>query len=108
EQVGLELGAEVGVVPAQPLEHHGGVLLLLVAVMREDGAQLLVLGRVHALAIPVDGLELFLQRDERAMPVDRPRLELPHFFVKRRACASHVPSSAWSKYFSPGDRLALL
>ena len=47
------------VVPAQPLQHHGRVLLLLVAVVREQLFELLVVSGVDALVVPIDGLELF-------------------------------------------------
>jgi hypothetical protein len=45
------------------------MLLLLVAVMAKDGAQLLVLGCVHPLLIPVDRLQLLHQADDGAVHV---------------------------------------
>src|SRR5262249_50682346 len=65
EQVLAQLAVEVRIVAAHPLEHHGGVLQLLVGVVQHDRLQLRVLDVVGALAIPVDGLELLDQRGDR-------------------------------------------
>jgi hypothetical protein len=70
EQIRTQLLVERLVVPAQPLEHHGGVLLLLVAVVGEDRAQLVIAGGGDALVVPVDGFELLHDRDDRAMAID--------------------------------------
>ena len=50
-----------GIVAAQPLEHHAGVLFLFVAIVREDALELVVCARQHALVVPVDRLQLFHQ-----------------------------------------------
>src|SRR5262245_19727100 len=61
EEIGAQRRVELRIVTAQPLECHGGVLLLLVAVVGEDLAQLVVLGGVDALIVPVDRLQLLAQ-----------------------------------------------
>src|SRR3569623_288742 len=58
EQVRPEVLVELGVPPPQPLEDHGGVLLLLVPVVGEDLPQLRVGSRLDPLGVPVDRLEL--------------------------------------------------
>ncbi|NWG73298.1 MAG: hypothetical protein HXY24_01580 [Rubrivivax sp.] len=69
EDVVAQLVVEGAVVAADPLEQHRGVLLLLVAVVHEDGAKLRVLADVDALVAPVDRLQLLGQRlDARCMP----------------------------------------
>ena len=45
EQIFAQVGIERRVVPAQPFEHHRGVLFLLVAVMREDRLQFVIIAR---------------------------------------------------------------
>ena len=69
EQVVLQLLRQHGVVAADPFEDHGRVLLLLVAVVREDRLQLRVLAGIGALVVPVDRLEFLHQRDDRAVHV---------------------------------------
>ena len=71
EQVGPQVGVEDRIVPAQPLEGHRGVLLLLVAIVREHCCQALVAGGGDPLVVPVDRLELLLDRRDRPVPVDR-------------------------------------
>src|SRR3954451_2576663 len=49
EQVGAQVLVQLGVATAEPFQRHRRVLLLLVAVVGEDGAQLGVVGGVDAL-----------------------------------------------------------
>ena len=58
------MAGKVFVMPTQPFEQHGGMLHLLAHVVEQYLAQHLVLGVVGALAIPVGGVELLLQRDD--------------------------------------------
>jgi hypothetical protein len=44
---------EGGIAAPDPFEHHGRVLLLLVAIVRQDRAQLGVLAGVDTLVVPV-------------------------------------------------------
>ncbi len=53
---------ELGIVASQPFQHHGRMLLLLVAIVLEDGAQFGIVGRPDTLVVPVDGLQLLHQR----------------------------------------------
>ena len=71
------------IVAAEPFQRHGRVLLFLVAVVLEDGAQLGIARGLGALIVPVDRLELFHQRDDRAMLVDDFRPEFAGVFVQR-------------------------
>ena len=65
EQVRAHVLVELRIVASDPLEQHHRVLLLLVAVVSEDRRELLITRRDRPLVVPVDRLELFLQRDER-------------------------------------------
>ena len=67
KQISLQVTGEIAVVAADPFEHHRGVLHLLAHVVQQDLAQLFVLGVVGALAIPVDRVELLLQRCDRVV-----------------------------------------
>src|SRR5215468_2578993 len=58
EEIGAERLVELLVVAPDPLEGHRGVLLLLVAIVREDLLQRLVAGSIDPLIVPVDGLQL--------------------------------------------------
>ena len=71
----LYMAIEDGIVATQPLEGHGRVLLLLVAVVGEDGRELRVGGDRDTLVVPVDGLELLHDRRDRPVPVDHLRRE---------------------------------
>ena len=82
EQVCAHLLLEAGRLPAQPFQHHHGVLALLVAVVGEDGLQLGIAGGVDALVVPVDRLQLLLQRGEGAVAVLGLRRENCFIFVK--------------------------
>src|SRR5262245_32277938 len=62
EEIGAQGRVQLRIVTAQPLERHGGVLLLLVAVVGEDLPQLVVLAGVDTLIVPVDRLQLLAQR----------------------------------------------
>jgi hypothetical protein len=65
------------------------VLLLLVAVVGEDGAQLVVARRIDPLVVPVHRFQLLHQRDDGAMPVDGGRRQLGFILVQRIARLSH-------------------
>ena len=47
------------------------MLDLLAGIVQQDGLELLVLGVVGALAVPVDGLQLFLQRSDGVVHMQR-------------------------------------
>ncbi len=64
------MAVEDRIVAAQPLQGHGGVLLLLVPVVGEHGGQVGVVGGLHPLVVPVDGLQLLLDGHDGTMPVD--------------------------------------
>src|SRR6185369_11295395 len=78
-------------------ERHRGVLALFVTVVREHRAQRLVGGRVDALVVPVDCLQLFHQRDDRAMPLAHrvrqlvERLVISHVFGHGAVLRAAVP-----------------
>src|SRR5262249_12658842 len=57
EQIAAELTVEGRVVAPQPLERHGRVLLLVVAVVLEDRPELVVGAGDRPLVVPVDRLE---------------------------------------------------
>ena len=80
---------QLRVVPAQPLQHHGCVLLLLVAVVCEQLLQLLIGRGVNTLVVPVDRLELFHDRDDRAVTIDGFGLEDRLALVQGTAAAGH-------------------
>jgi hypothetical protein len=67
---------------------HRGVLLLLVAIVRED-APTLVRRRVDTLVVPVDRFELLDERGERSMPFPRRRGEIRRRLV-HRSTAGHA------------------
>ena len=83
EQERLEMLRQGRIAAAQPFQRHRRVLLLLVAIVLEDGAQLGIARRLGALVVPVDGLELLHQRDDGAVLVDDFRAELAGVFVQR-------------------------
>jgi hypothetical protein len=72
EQVAAGELVEHRVVPAQPLERHHAVLDLFVAVVQQHGLQGAGPSRRRALLVPVDGLQLLDERDQRAMQIARP------------------------------------
>ena len=74
---------QLGIVAAQPLQHHHRMLFLLVAIMLEDGAQFGIAGGLGALVVPVDGLEFLHQRDNGAVMVDDLRSQLFGIFMQR-------------------------
>ena len=51
-------------------------------IVLEDGAQLGILGRLGALVVPVDGLQLLHQRNDGAMLVDDIGSQLGGIFVQ--------------------------
>src|SRR6185312_2584370 len=71
EQILAQLDVELGVLTADPLQHHGGVFQLLLGVVQHDRLQLRVLDVVRTLAIPVDGFELLHQGGDRIVQVER-------------------------------------
>src|SRR5262245_2850889 len=92
EEIGAQRRVELRVVTAQPLERHGRVLLLLVAVVGEDLPQLVVLARIDALIVPVDRFQLLAQGCVGAVTLDGLLLEQLGIFVQPRTLR-HVPSS---------------
>jgi hypothetical protein len=82
---------ELGVMAAQPFEHHGGVLLFLVAVVRQDFLEFRVGGGVDALVVPIHRLQFLHQRGHGAVPVDGFRAQLAGAFVQ--GFASHFKYS---------------
>src|SRR5262245_59702877 len=82
EKIALQILIPFGHVAPEPLEHHAGVLDLLIAVVCNDAAQRVVLRRRPPLVIPVDRFELLLQALERAMEVARSLAQLRLWFVK--------------------------
>jgi hypothetical protein len=58
-------------VPADPLERHRRVLLLVVPVVGQDRCQLGIARRLDALVVPVDRLQLLDQRLDRAVAIRR-------------------------------------
>src|SRR5262245_50218204 len=85
---------------AQPLERHGRVLLLLVAIVRQDGTELAVLRRVDALIVPIDGFELLAERGVRAVPLDGCRREQRSVLMQPNTGRHRSPS-----YFSSSSRI---
>src|SRR6185369_2737365 len=75
-----------GIVLDEPRQHEGGVLLLVVAIVDQDLAQLVVGGRVDALVVPVDRFELLLERRDRAVSLDRVGSDRAGVFVKSFRC----------------------
>ena len=86
----LEFLVEGRILPADPLQYHGGVLLFLVAVVRENRLERGVLAGVDPLVVPVHRLQLFHQRDD--CPVHVPRLfaELFQRFVIAFVCHMYL------------------
>src|SRR5580698_10809552 len=72
EKVFAQFVVEALVLAAYPLQHHGRVLDLLVAVMGEDARQFLVLAGGDPLVVPVHRFQFFHQRHHGAV-------EVPHF-----------------------------
>lgn len=55
-------------------------------IVSEDCAQLLVARSVHALVVLVDRFELLHHGHDRAMAIERLRLEQPDVFIKPALC----------------------
>src|SRR5262245_34282817 len=91
EEVGAQRRIELRVVPAEPLERHRGVLLLLVTIVGENLLQLVVSRRVDALVVPVDGFQLLAQRRGGAVAVDGVGPQLRGVLVQSLA-RRHGPS----------------
>jgi hypothetical protein len=47
------------------------VLLFFVPVVGEHGAELVIRRRLDTLIVPIDGLQLFHQGDDRSVSIDR-------------------------------------
>ena len=77
--------------------------VLLVAVVREDLLELAVAGGVDALVVPIDGLQLLHERDDRAVVVDRLGPQLFGIFVQGGAVVAHAGSLA-VRFWSRGNR----
>jgi len=77
------------VATTQPFERHHCVLFLLVAVVREDFGEISVGRRVHALVVPVHRFELFHDRSDRAVVVDRVGADGVGRLVQRCAVVRH-------------------
>jgi hypothetical protein len=73
-------------VAADPLEHHAGVLLLLVAIVREHRGELGVVAGVDALRVPIHRVELFDQRAQRAVHLARLGAQRVGGLVELRRC----------------------
>jgi hypothetical protein len=97
EEVLAQEAIELRVATAQPLQRHGGVLLLLVAVVGQDRPELRIVAGVDALVVPVDRLELLHERDDGPVILHRLRPEPLLRFVELRAAAGHARTP-----FSPG------
>ena len=80
----------LGVAPPVPLEQHGEVFFLLVAVVGQDVLQILIGRRVDALIVPVGRLQLFLHGGERAVVVQglRPQLVQDSWYPAEFAIAA--------------------
>ena len=87
EEVGPQHLVDLGIVAPQPLQRHGEVLLLLVAVVGQHRGQLGVVADRHPLVVPVDGLELFHDRDDGAVTVDH--VGGQPLFVQLEASGTH-------------------
>jgi len=61
EQQGGHVLVEIGVVAAEPLQQHAGVLDFLAHVVTQDPAQGLVPAGVRPLLVTVHGFDLFTQ-----------------------------------------------
>ena len=70
EQVGAQVLVQHGVLAAQPLEDHRRMLFLLIPVVGENGGQFGIVGGADPLVVPVDRLQLLLDRGQRPVPVD--------------------------------------
>src|SRR5882724_2269171 len=103
EEVLLEVRVHLGVTPPVPLQQHGEVLLLLVAVVGQDLLQSLVGRRVDALIVPVRRLQLFLHGGERPVVVQGLRPQLAFRFVVSRRVRHHRSSERLSaRHWSAG------
>ena len=58
------------------------MLLFLVAIVRKDVLELLIVRRIDTLVVPVDRLEFFHDRHDRAVAVDCRRMQLLGAFVE--------------------------
>src|SRR5215468_1700957 len=99
EEIGAQRLVELRIVAPDPLEGHRGVLLLFVAIVREDLFQRLVAGGVDPLIVPVDGLQLLAQRRESTVTVDRLRLEQLRILVQSCALRHRLMPSRFRAFW---------
>src|SRR5579872_4615480 len=92
EEILAQVRIEGRVAATQPLEHHRRVLLLLVAVMRKHGLEIVIGRGGDALVVPVDSLQFLHQRTDGAMLVDDLGAERLGVFVQGLARHSGVLS----------------
>src|SRR5262249_32148739 len=108
EEVRAQPLVERHIVAPDPLEGHRGVLLLLVAIVRQDLLQRLVAGGVDPLIVPVDGLQLLAQRRESTVTVDRLRLEQLRVLVQSCALRHLLTSSRFRAFWCKRRRESTL
>src|SRR5262249_15392700 len=89
EEIVSQLSFPSRVVSADPLEDHGGMLLLLVPVMTQDGAKLVVLGGIHPLLVPVHRFQLFHEAHDRSMHVAGGWFQVVFGLVEGRRTLGH-------------------
>src|SRR5690348_15996771 len=65
------------------------MLFFLVAVVREDGSELLILAGIDTLVVPVHGFELFHDRDHGTVALDGIRLQHIGVFMQIGAGCGH-------------------
>ena len=69
EEIILQFLVEHRVLAADPFQHHGRVFLLLIAIVRQDVAQIRVLAGIHPLVVPIHRLQFLHQGDDGAVHV---------------------------------------
>jgi len=89
EQICAQVLIELRIVSPEPFERHRSVFLFFVAVVREDFLELRVARGIDPLVVPVDRLELFSDRCDSSMTVDRRRRERFLAFVKACTAIGH-------------------
>src|ERR1019366_4789648 len=96
EQEGAQVPIEDSIVPAQPLEDHRGMFLLLVSVVGEDRGEACVRGRLPPLVVPVDRLQLLTQGSLGPVLVDDRFVEKLQRLPVGFACQPLLVLSAFS------------
>ena len=94
---------EAPIVASQPFQHHRGVFLLFIAIVREQSLEFGIGGGIDALVVPVDGFQFFHERRRRAMTIDGFRTQFLGVFVQAGAAGSHAGFSA--EVGRPHDRV---